>query len=179
MIIKKIPSKEIIENLKKEILEYGIPNCPIKGKDGKVTLEVFNTITKKLPSVDLDGGFDFSKSQWDFDRDRRSSEYVTAVEKILNSDQITNRVYYSKNSYKQWHTNRSNPGKRIYVIFTTVPGIFRYRDPKTHEIIDDYDFVGWTQREFIVDADNPLWHCVWSAAPRFSFGFNVKNANTL
>jgi hypothetical protein len=170
MIDKKVPAKEIIELLKLEIKNYGLEFAKSKKDfnsskstfDKLIDIPTISTLNKKA-----------SLSVWGtYDMERKSSENIKKVLSILNCSYCTNTLYYTKGSFIEWHTNDDDPGERTYILYTNSPGIFRYKDTKTGKIVDDYDYVGWTQRTFLVDPLTPLWHCVYSPSPRFAYGFN-------
>lgn len=102
------------------------------------------------------------------------SDKLIEAAQILGAKSNTNFMAYHPKSMMGWHTNSNLPGKRIYYTFSIKPAIFRYKDPKTGIIINDYDDIGWTCREFLIDKENPLWHCIWTEGIRFSFGFNKE-----
>jgi hypothetical protein len=171
MIKKSIPSDSIIKILTEEINTYGMPfsrDIPV----GKITKAVFDAY--KDIKIEHDAIKKADMSLGTYDMNRKQELPIKQVMAELGAHSCTNTVIYAKNSGIDWHTNSDNVGKRIYIIFTVKPGIFRYKDPITGEIIDDMDYVGWTQREFIVDKTNLLWHCVYSPGIRFAYGFNVK-----
>jgi hypothetical protein len=171
MLIKTIPDDKIIKILAEEIKSFGIPfakNIP----NGIIDKSAFNYFKNSIPKTS-----DNTKASMDYgmyDMNRKKETSIKRVCDILGAKECTNTAYYTTNGCIDWHTNSDNLGKRVYIIFTSIPGIFRYKDPITKEIVDDKDFVGWTQREFIVDKTNLFWHCVYSPAPRFAYGFNVK-----
>ena len=171
MITKTIPDDRIIKLLSEEIKSFGIPfakNIP-NGNVNKTAFDLFkNAIPKNSDNIKASINYGMS------DMRRRDEPFIKKVCDILGAYQCTNTAYYTSNSIIDWHTNSDNVGTRIYIIFTTKPGIFRYKDPFTNEIIDNEDFVGWTQREFKIDKNNLLWHCVHSQAPRFAYGFNKR-----
>jgi hypothetical protein len=92
---------------------------------------------------------------------------------LLGASKCTNQIAYPPRSHMKWHTNSNVIGKRTYYTFTAHVGAFIYKNYDTGETITDMDNVGWTVREFLVQKDKPLWHCVWSDGIRFSFGFNT------
>jgi hypothetical protein len=171
MIVKKIPSKEIIDILTNEIKFFGLDFAKTK-PNLMASLSVFNSFKDKIPNFDIlkQANSDYGT----YDMDRKNHKVIEDVKNILKADSCTNTLYYSKGSFINWHTNSDFPGTRSYIIYTTKPGIFRYKDQKTGNIIDDIDYVGWTQRTFEVDENNLLWHCVYSPSFRFSYGFNKK-----
>jgi hypothetical protein len=180
LLDKKVPDKAVIDFLTKEIKEYALPFAK-EYKPFNFTKMAFDSlkIPSTLDNVERSG---LVTGTYQMDRTRREPETmnpnIKGVIDHLKVDECTNLLYYAANSVMTWHTNSENPGKRIYILYTSRPGIFRYKDPYTGEIIDDYDYIGWTQREFIVHPEKLLWHCVYSPAPRFSYGFNVKNVDS-
>lgn len=177
-IVKRNPNYQIIQILSEQITEIGIPLLK-NLNSGKISFSVFDSFTSNyIPTKefsdnrgsmisDLTGSCRISMNT-------ENSKQINTVMNILNANECTNTIIYPKNSMMKWHTNKDNPGKRIYITFSKTPGIFRYIDQKTNQIVDDYDYEGWTQREFFVNQETPLWHCVWASSIRFSFGFNIK-----
>ena len=94
------------------------------------------------------------------------------VKGLLQSSGVTNKLVYPPHSCMRWHTNSDTQGVRTYYTFSVKAGVFIYKDQETGEIVEDVDKVGWTVRQFDVNAEKPFWHCVWSDGIRFSFGFN-------
>jgi hypothetical protein len=82
--------------------------------------------------------------------------------------------WYPPGSHMAWHTNNKAPGWRVYLTYAAEPGrsFFRYRDPRTGEIITTMDNQ-WDLRLFRVDPAHSLWHAVYSETDRFSFGYAV------
>lgn len=112
-------------------------------------------------------------------RHRDTRRYVALLKQVCNLldyDRCTNAKIYPPMSVLNWHTNSDLPGIRTYYTYSEKEAIFRYRDPATGEIIDDYDNIGWTVRQFTITKDNLFWHAVWSDGPRYSFGFLKSNA---
>ncbi len=87
----------------------------------------------------------------------------------------TGHFWYPPGGYMGWHTNNRNPGWRFYITYVDKPGnsFFRYRDPRSKEIITIYD-KQWNFRLFKVSLDKPLWHAVYSNTHRFSIGYTIK-----
>ena len=168
MIEKRIPDDKIIELLTKEIKEFGLEFARTKPRSD-VNLSVFNMLKDKIPKYDIKPAM-FGRGTYDMER--KDSDNIKQVIEHMNASYCTNTLYYSYGSSLNWHTNSDVPGMRTYILYTTKPGIFRYKDPETGEIVDDEDYVGWTQRTFKVDQEKLLWHCVYSPAPRFAYGFN-------
>ena len=72
---------------------------------------------------------------------------------------------------------RPRPGERIYLTAVDQPGqsFFRWRDPACGTIETSWD-TPLDLRRFRLDADRPLWHCIWAGAPRHSFGYRAVPA---
>jgi hypothetical protein len=170
LVVKKIPDQNVIELLKKELNEYLIEKCKHL-EDGKVEKKDFDVLKNLELKSNIDLG---SSNNLKLFPERHESIYVESVKIKLGANECTNVLFYPKKSCMLWHTNGNNAGKRIYINFGIGKGIFRYIDPFTKKVIDDIDYEGWTQREFIISKENPLWHCVYAPHSRFSFGFNVK-----
>ena len=96
---------------------------------------------------------------------------IVACKNLLGATAVRNAVVYSPMSGMYWHTNADCVGLRTYYTFSLDKAVFKYRDPKSGAIIEDWDDIGWTAREFQVSSEDPLWHCVWTSGRRFSFGF--------
>jgi hypothetical protein len=88
--------------------------------------------------------------------------------------------WYPPGSYMGWHTNSNAPGWRMYVTHCDEPGksFFRYRNPRSHEIVTSYDR-RWTVRLFKVAADDLMWHTVYSDTNRYSFGYRIVEKPSL
>jgi hypothetical protein len=169
MIEKRVPDKKVIEYLTKEIKEFGLSFAKTK-ENFNMTKTAFDKLKDSIPQ-----NVEIHKALMQFgahDMERKDSENIKNTIDHLKQSYSTNTMYYSAGSCINWHTNSDDLGIRTYILYTSKPGIFRYKDPNTGEIIDDLDYVGWTQRSFKVDKDNLLWHCVYSPAPRFAYGFN-------
>jgi len=83
---------------------------------------------------------------------------------------------YPAGGYLQWHTNSDNEGYRVYLSYVEQEGCW-FRFVKDGQAITLPDFPGWNIRTFYVQKKTPLWHCVYAAAERYSFGFNCKQLN--
>ena len=101
------------------------------------------------------------------------------VKKLVKCSNVTasGRYIYPPTGYMGWHTNYKSPGKRLYVTYASEDkkSFFRYRNPKTKEIITDYDDKGITTRQFDITGKHPyFWHCVGSDCIRVSFGYIIN-----
>lgn len=85
--------------------------------------------------------------------------------------------WYPPGGFMSWHTNLRKPGWRMYLTHARSAGLsyFRYRDPRTHEIVTSHDGE-WDCRIFQIRPDAPLWHAVYSRTDRFSFGYHAVPA---
>lgn len=92
------------------------------------------------------------------------------VARLIDGVNSGNKLY-PKDGYLAWHTNSDNPGVRVYFTYATKEGSF-FRYLKDGQIITLEDQLGWNTRVFPIDAKEPLWHCVYASARRYSFGFN-------
>ncbi|KHD08795.1 hypothetical protein PN36_15000 [Candidatus Thiomargarita nelsonii] len=83
--------------------------------------------------------------------------------------------WYPNGSHMGWHTNANRPGERLFCTYVKEGGksFFRYRHPDTGKIYTCWEKEGWNFRIFLVGnrAENYLWHCVYAAVERMSFGF--------
>lgn len=83
--------------------------------------------------------------------------------------------WYPAGGYMGWHTNSNRPGKRLFCTYVEQghESFFRYRDPRDERVHTSWDRLGWTFRAFDVGEDpgDLLWHCLFSAVDRMSFGF--------
>ena len=84
--------------------------------------------------------------------------------------------WYPHQSFMSWHTNSRVPGWRAYLSYGEDPGesFFRYRDPDSAQSVTLKDS-GWNLRVFMLSANRPLWHAVYSNTNRFSFGYLVTS----
>lgn len=104
-----------------------------------------------------------------------SNKYISELQRaaiLLEANKCTNAIVYRAGGIMDWHTNSNVVGTRMYYTFTMDDGYFRYINPKTGEEFLDKDNIGWTAREFKIEKESPLWHCIWTRKIRFSFGFN-------
>ncbi len=96
-----------------------------------------------------------------------------AVAEYLGGRSSGNKMY-PPGGYLQWHTNSNDPGIRVYCVFATGEGSW-FRYIKDGNAITLTDQPGWNIRAFSITKKNPLWHCVYAATDRYSFGFNCKS----
>lgn len=84
-------------------------------------------------------------------------------------------VYPANHGFMSWHTNSNAPGKRIYIAYAEqdCKSFFRYYDKCNEQVITSWDAQGINAREFQVDSQDLLWHCVYAECNRYSFGFRA------
>lgn len=84
-------------------------------------------------------------------------------------------VYPANHGFMSWHTNSNAPGKRIYIAYAEqdCKSFFRYYDMHNKQMITSWDAQGINAREFQVDNQDLLWHCVYAECNRYSFGFRA------
>jgi hypothetical protein len=105
--------------------------------------------------------------------DLEDSSLQKATE-LLGADKCTNAFIYPPNTILDWHTNSNDPGTRTYYTYSIKQSIFKYIDLDTGATVLDEDLIGqWTCRSFLITAEKPLWHAVWSEGVRFAFGFST------
>ena len=99
---------------------------------------------------------------------------------LIDKDQdicISGNGYYPRNCYMGWHTNRCQPGFRIYMNWASEDrrsGLAFYKEGVTNKVQYSFDRKGWNIRKFPTHADpEPFWHLVWSKCDRISLGFRV------
>lgn len=103
----------------------------------------------------------------------RKAKALFRTEQSIWAERI-GHFWYPPTSYMGWHTNSNAPGWRMYVTYCDEAGksYFRYRDPRTHEIVTSHDRT-WTVRLFKVSADDLMWHSIYSDTNRYSFGYRI------
>lgn len=135
---------------------------------GKQTLDQFLSITS-TPDRDIPRS---GTGTTPLSVNKSITDKLDQIAKDLGYDSNTGCFIYNRMSSMGWHTNSDSVGERMYITFTMGDSVFRYKDPDTGEIVDDYDEKGgWTIRQFTIPKGKPLWHTIWSEKPRFSFGF--------
>ncbi|MHA1682286.1 MAG: hypothetical protein ACTSUE_15220 [Promethearchaeota archaeon] len=92
---------------------------------------------------------------------------------------VTGLFYYPPGGYAEWHTNRYDIiGWRFYYVRTKEPGKswFRYKhamNETVHLAPDGEEHYNMFYLE--EDADNLVWHSVYSDTDRFSIGLNLPS----
>lgn len=115
--------------------------------------------------------FKFNNINFDF----LGPKIALAMKNEIDGYGLSGRIWYPKNGYMGWHTNHNNQGHKLYCAYAREgnKSFFRYRDPKTEEVITSWDKQGWNFRIFKVEKEL-LWHCVYSETDRFSIGYTLK-----
>lgn len=84
--------------------------------------------------------------------------------------------WFPPSGYMGWHSNADTFGYRLYCVYAAEDkkSFFRIRDPKTKEVMTQWDKKGWNFRMFLCnndDPDNYAWHSIYSDTNRISVGF--------
>lgn len=99
---------------------------------------------------------------------------------ILGARNQAVNVYYPSGGFMGWHNNWNAAGYNILLTYSQDgDGFFRYRDPKTHEIITMEDRVGWSCKVGYYgrgrEPDKVYYHCAGSNSPRLTLGFIIPD----
>jgi hypothetical protein len=88
--------------------------------------------------------------------------------------EVGGHFLYPPGGYMGWHTNSGAPCWRIYITHAEEPSrsFFRYRDPRSTEIVTSYDG-DFDVRMFLIAPKQPLWHAIYSETNRYSIGFRI------
>lgn len=120
-------------------------------------------------------------------RKRTNANNITIAKelaKILKTRDVprpSGHLYYPKNGYKEWHTNKYEPsGWRLYIVHTNPDSCatFRYVNPsKKNQIVNSKDRDGVARLFKVTDgiSEPLLWHTIHSDGDRWSFGFHISD----
>ena len=107
--------------------------------------------------------------------------HLTNIDNVVLSSERTLSSIYPPEGFIGWHTNSNKPGYNVIFTFSeTGKGFFRYKDPRTKEIVTIQDEPGWTAKAgYFGSTDNDIfWHCAknYLEGPRLtcSYVFNSK-----
>ncbi len=89
-------------------------------------------------------------------------------------------LFYPPTGFVGWHTNWNCSSYQILFTWSeTGEGYFRYKDPKTDEVVTLKDKAGWNVRyHYFGSANEPehaLWHTAYTECDRFSFAYKFEN----
>lgn len=90
-------------------------------------------------------------------------------------------TYYPVNGFMGWHTNWNASGYNILITYNSEEngGYFRYRDPKTKEIVTLIDPKGWSCKVGYFgnrsEEDKIFYHCCSNTAERLTLGYVVPH----
>lgn len=117
----------------------------------------------------------FRYGSWLIDDPENQTCLQQEINKFMPGASPSGFFWYPNGSYMGWHTNANRPGERLFCTYVREGGksFFRYRTPYDGKIHTSWEQQGWNFRRFRVgeDVDNRLWHCVYAAVERMSFGF--------
>ena len=144
--------------------------------DEKLSEENLNKIIKNNKDLEIASDIDHNDNRFLLD-----PNFLLAfdIENLLNQTftdgkrrQLSGFFWYPYGGFCGWHTNNNHVGERSYLTWSAddKKSFFRYKDPKTDEIITDWDKKGWQLRKFMVSKAVPYWHCVGSKTNRISIG---------
>jgi len=174
------PDERASQKVSPEALEEILAREPDVASIGAKDRQISNCIVFGTPDVGGIRNDDVRRLM------RRVDQIVAAKAKELfksNHAIWTDRIghfWYPPGGYMGWHTNSNAPGWRMYVTCCDAPGksFFRYRDPKSREIVTSYDRL-WTVRLFKVSSDDLMWHSIYSDTNRYSFGYRIVERPSL
>ena len=103
-----------------------------------------------------------------------------ALLEFLGAQRQAVHVYYPKDGYMGWHNNWNAHGYNILLSYSKEGrGFFKYRDPKTHEVVLMQDPGGWCCKVGYYgrgrEPDKVYYHCAGSREPRITFGFVIPH----
>lgn len=91
---------------------------------------------------------------------------------------------YPPKGYIGWHHNGKATGLNVLFTYSEKgDGYFKYRDPKTKEIVTVNDKPGWQMKMGYYpscesnDIDDLFWHCAYTEEYRYSVAFIVDDKN--
>jgi hypothetical protein len=88
-------------------------------------------------------------------------------------------AYYPKDGYIGWHDNHRAPGYTLLFNWSeTGNSFYRFRDPKTKEIVTIKDRPGWSCKTgWYGEGDGSTFHCAKTNEPRWSIAFYIQDEN--
>ena len=103
-----------------------------------------------------------------------------ALGPILSTNHSAVKMYYPEGGYMHWHNNHNVSGYNILLTYTkNGQGWFKYRDPKTRQIITMHDEPGWTAKAGYygsnAELDRIYWHCARAYEDRFTLGYVIHH----
>lgn len=87
---------------------------------------------------------------------------------------ISGRFHYPPKGFMGWHTNSNAYGWRVYASRAEEPNKSFFRYYKNGKVISECETKGWNFRAFQVQKGQLYWHCVYTDADRYSFGFRFE-----
>lgn len=111
---------------------------------------------------------------------------IGALEQAFGTEiRFSGSMWYPPGAYRMWHTNKSQPGWRMYVVVPSEESAqphelsyFRYRNPRSGELVtlvEPKPVVRFFRAEH--EPDRLFWHCIGNPGRRhrWSFGFVVPD----
>jgi hypothetical protein len=88
-------------------------------------------------------------------------------------------AYYPEDGYIGWHDNHDAPGYTLLFNWSeTGDSFYRFRDPKTKEIVTIKDRPGWSCKTgWYGKGDGSTFHCAKTNEPRWSIAFYIQDEN--
>lgn len=107
-------------------------------------------------------------------------ELQTKLTQWLGARNEAVHVFYPVNGFMGWHNNWNAHGYNILLSYTeNGGGFFRYRDPKTHEVIHLQDPGGWSCKVGYYgrgrEPDKVYYHCAGTTEPRVTLGYVIPH----
>jgi len=115
-----------------------------------------------------------------FEHQSKQREMSSELSAFLGARNQAVNVYYPEKGFMGWHNNWNAHGYNILLSYSKDGnGFFRYRDPKTHEIVTMNDKLGWSCKVGYYgrgrEPDKVYYHCAASNSPRLTLGFIIPD----
>lgn len=112
--------------------------------------------------------FAYYIEKFDENKVKASAANLFSGNKLLS---ISGRFHYPPGGFMGWHTNSNMEGWRVYATRCEEDNKSYFRYYKNGKTITEWEQKGWNFRAFEVKKGNLYWHCVYTDADRYSFGF--------
>ena len=157
--------------------------------NGEPDKDEYNTSIEYLESIDKVNHIGYPEITHGADLNNFESTPLAWREHIQRLDNNLNaflgarmcavKMYYPDGGYMGWHDNHNVPGYNILMHFSPEGGgFFRYKDPKTKEIVTLIDDKGWSAKVgYFGEGDDAFWHCARSKGERLTLGYVIPDEN--